>query len=546
MEALSVYRHPVPSEALGDLQRASLPSLRAKGLVMEDEGGVWTHDLMVGFFLSRLGAERARETHAAAARYCASRQDLDWGMEALMHAVEADERGLARELVARDGEELALAFPQEAEALLLRMAEWKEMREQEQTLSALALAQEELGHDAQALGTYERLSGQLELAGDERLARALERKARLEAEMRRWAQAFDSHERALRLYQESKDATGEAREWLSLGSAYRRRGDYDKARDAFQKSRDLAEGIGDPAAEAAALNDLALVDWDEGGVLRAEELLELSVAKAHQAGDATGEGLALENLASLLRSQTREEQAQRRLEEAASAFRRAGDEGERKRAVASRAELLGIMGREDEAIALLKETIASEQARRGIRRIGRGAGPSKGEFGLRSALVRLQREAGSLEEAVTEAVQLERAATLMGDDRLLAKARIEMAAALEEMGRADEADEALQQARADLSRKGDAEGLAVVLMRRAALARRRGDNPISEEMLREALHQAKLSGSRFAEASVLEELGGSLEGEERRRLLHMALESYSQIRRKTDAERVRGMLEKVD
>ncbi|MCU0860767.1 MAG: tetratricopeptide repeat protein, partial [Methanomassiliicoccales archaeon] len=542
LEALSIHRQPVPVEALTARERDALPSLRRKGLLIEDEDGTWTHELLTSHFHSRLSGDRSRELHKSAAEFYLGQMEADYWMEGLYHAVEAQDSGQVLKALSLDGEGLALAFPEEMEALLQKIRRWDGLvGSRVDVLILLALAQEELGHETPALETYDEILRLLDGSSDVRIALALERKARLQAEARRWSQAFESHERALRLYQSSGDRAGEAGEWMSLGSAHRRRGDLAKARACFQSAWEVAERLGDLRVMAAALNNLALVEWDDGFPSRSEPLMERSVALAHQAEDLVGEARALQNLSSLLRAQAREGEALQRMAEAEAAFHRAGEVEECRKATVARAELFADLGREAEGIELLRKALAEPAHRTPFRRKGRGA---QGEGRLREGLVRQLRECGRLDEAEQEALALEALAVRLDDARMAARAKIELDAILEDEGKEGGAVEALESAREELARVGDAAGLAVVHLRLGELARKVGDRGKALRELREAARQASLSGSLLAEASTLEDLGLALEErEERESTLRRAYEAYSQIRRRADAERVHAYLD---
>jgi tetratricopeptide (TPR) repeat protein len=467
-----------------------------------------------------------------------------WFMEGFYHAVLAEEKDLTRSILIEHGENLALSFPAEIRDLLAIASRWYVRTELEvEALSTMALAQEELKQDKAALETYERLLTILEGREGIEAAPLLQRKARLQVSSQLWDQAFESHDRALRLYQSSGDRSGEARELLSLGSAYRRKGEGAKAKQAILESLSISKEMEDSAGEATALNNLGLQEWDEGGISRAEELLETAAAKAHQASDAYGEANALENLAMILKEQYKYEGAVNRLADAAAAFLRAGDRLECKRATASRAELLGEMGKSEEGIEICRKTIVDQSLMQPGRFMMR-AGLDRGHADLQRALVHLLRDEGRLREAATEAERLEGMIGSIGDKRLLAKSMVERAEILEEVGDEREALLVLERAGSDLQKQGDAEGLAVVHMRAASIRRRAGDHGRSRSELDEALRQSVISGNELLEGVVLEELGTSLpKGDERRGTLQKAMETYNRLRRREDAERVRQLME---
>jgi len=85
-----------------------------------------------------------------------------------------------------------------------------------------------------------------------------------------------------------------------LGAAQRYLGDRAGARQSWQKALDLRTGAGQRRKEAAALNNLALVEDDDGNFDRARELLERALLIKRQLGDRRPIAIGLANLAGVL------------------------------------------------------------------------------------------------------------------------------------------------------------------------------------------------------------------------------------------------------
>ncbi|MEM0449682.1 MAG: tetratricopeptide repeat protein [Methanomassiliicoccales archaeon] len=540
MEAISVHRRPLPLAALSQKQRVALQGLRKKGFLIENEEGVYSHDLLLSHFRTHISGERSKELHAAAARFYLSGEDAEKRLEGLYHAVKAKDIDLVRKVICGEGERLAYMFPEEMEAILQTLRGWEGMTDlQFEMLMCLALALEELGREEQALSVYDEALLNVSLS-DIRKAKALERKARIQMDLRRWTQSLEAHERALGLYRSLGDRAGEARELMSLGAAYRRKGDLEEARDLFEKAREIAEEIQDGHVLSAALNNLAMVEWDRGSPSRAEPLFRDSIAAAHQAEDMAGEGQALRNLAALLRAQGRAEEAWRRLEESESAFLRIGMMEDSWQAAVERAKLLAELDREGEGIDLLRRLLLERMRRTPW---GKRSAALRFECQVRWALVKMLREGERLREAEDEALELEALAEKRGDVQMACKARIERAMILEEEGHVLKAMDALETVRRKLLPIGDAHGMAVVHFRLGLLARKARQCERALMEMREALHYATVSGDVIAMASIYEELGLMTgDAEERASMLRQAYESYLKVGRKADAERIFSLL----
>jgi non-specific serine/threonine protein kinase len=102
-----------------------------------------------------------------------------------------------------------------------------------------------------------------------------------------------------------------------LGSAYRYLGDRAAARRSFATAMELRAAHGDRRALSAALNNMALLEVDDGDLGRARELFEQALVIKRQLGDRQSLAIGLANLADLLTRINQWEVAARALMEAA-------------------------------------------------------------------------------------------------------------------------------------------------------------------------------------------------------------------------------------
>jgi tetratricopeptide (TPR) repeat protein len=151
----------------------------------------------------------------------------------------------------------------------------------------------------------------------------------------------------------------------------------------------------------------------------------------------------------------------------------------------------------DEALAWFQKTLEIN------RRLGLGRGTAMQTLHVGRALAGL----GRRDKALAHFEDARRLATEVGADRVVAKAMFGMAKVLTDSGREGEADRVL----AEVGDRAEALGLADVLAEvaglRAALARRRGDEPAAEQYVRAEVAAYERMGSPRA-ARVLAELGG--------------------------------------
>jgi len=111
-----------------------------------------------------------------------------------------------------------------------------------------------------------------------------------------------------------------------LGILATNRGDLAEARSHLEKSLELAETLADPAAQAAALNNLALAYAAAGTLPRALELAESALSLSVAQGDRPREAAIHSNLADLLHALGRSEEAMRHLKHAVTIYAEIGVE----------------------------------------------------------------------------------------------------------------------------------------------------------------------------------------------------------------------------
>jgi predicted ATPase/DNA-binding NarL/FixJ family response regulator/DNA-binding XRE family transcriptional regulator len=135
---------------------------------------------------------------------------------------------------------------------------------------------------------------------DEAAGSALSAVALLAAESGDYGEAIERARRAMTILESLGLADRTAHAATVLGSAQRYLGDRAGARQSWQKALDLRTGAGDRRKEAAALNNLALVEDDDGNFERARELLERALLIKRQLGEPRPIAIGLANLAGVL------------------------------------------------------------------------------------------------------------------------------------------------------------------------------------------------------------------------------------------------------
>ena len=505
LETLSVFRHPVPIDAIGGVDYSVVSALRGKALVTEVEGGVSTHDLLREFFSTHMRADQKRALHKTAGIYCEKRLETEWKLETFYHYVEAQNWVDARRISNAHALELSKDFPQETLELLSRIPSEGPRREQAGLLFLSGQLKESLGRKEDALSDFQESLALLGTEGDAvQNGLVLEAVARLQSDVNRWADSLAAHQKALELYESSGDKAGQSREWISIGGVHRRRGDLKRAREAYSNALSIASKEEDRPAQAACLNNLALLDRDEGHLRDAEAKLKESIGLSHAVKDYSGEARGLENLADLFRVQLRSVEMTSLLLESSGAFKRADELAESKRLMSQCAESMADQDRFEDAVKMLEDGLTSPELRRRRGLFQMTARYDVGDLALSSTLADLHRRGGDFKRALKESQRYDEIAEALNDKAAIAKGKILSSMIREDSGELDLALRSLEIAGSILRSEGNSEGLIAVHMRAGTVEEKRGDLAAAKRHYEEAARHAEVTGNKFALALALE------------------------------------------
>ena len=160
----------------------------------------------------------------------------------------------------------------------------------------------------------------LTLAGprtDERAGRALCSAAVLAAENGDYTEAIRTAELAMAIFGPLDLKWRMALTATVLGSANRYLGNHEAARRGFQAATELREELGDRRGMSVAINNMALLELDDGNLDRARELFEQSLVIKRELGEQRSIAIGLANLADVLIRTGQWEAADRALTEGA-------------------------------------------------------------------------------------------------------------------------------------------------------------------------------------------------------------------------------------
>jgi len=151
----------------------------------------------------------------------------------------------------------------------------------------------------------------------QRIGRTLCAAAVLAVENDDYAEAVRLARQALSIFEPLEGGEDLALAATVLGSAHRHLGDRASARRSFQTALDLRTAAGDRAKLAMAINNMAVVELDDGDLDRARELLEQNLVIKRQLGEPRSIGIGLVNLTEVLIRSGRWQAARTALAEAA-------------------------------------------------------------------------------------------------------------------------------------------------------------------------------------------------------------------------------------
>jgi predicted ATPase/DNA-binding CsgD family transcriptional regulator/DNA-binding XRE family transcriptional regulator len=168
----------------------------------------------------------------------------------------------------------------------------------------LAVAEADQQHDGAGAGQQHGVAEadqQHDGAGaGEATGSALNAAALLAAESGDYSAAIERSRRAMAIFESLGLTDRTAQAATVTGSAQRYLDDRAGARQSLQKALDLRTGARERWKEAAALNNLALVEDDDGNFDRARELLERALLIKRQIGEPPAIAIGLANLAGVL------------------------------------------------------------------------------------------------------------------------------------------------------------------------------------------------------------------------------------------------------
>jgi tetratricopeptide (TPR) repeat protein/transcriptional regulator with XRE-family HTH domain len=313
-------------------------------------------------------------------------------------------------------------------------------------------------------------------------------------------EAIIVHAGALRAAQGQGDRAAQARALNHLGSVYKQLGRQQEAGDYLQQSLVLAREIGDRAGEARSLGSLGNVHERQGHYSQAGDCFGHARLLFREIGDRLGEARSLGNLALINGRQGRYQQAADCHHQALAVFREMGDRlGE--------ARTLGNLGDVYCRQALYEQALEHHHQALGLfREIGDQAGEADAQADLGAVYERQ----GLCEHAIDCHLQALDLFRKVGDLHGQARTLAGLGTVYQQQGACEKAEENHQEALTLSRRIGDHYGEARALTGLGAACQRRGDFRGAAELHRQALALFREMGDRGGEAGALNGTGEAL------------------------------------
>jgi tetratricopeptide (TPR) repeat protein len=346
LEGLSVHRYPVPPEAIlaQGVTFDELSSLCRKSLVMElPHRRFEAHDLIKEFVYRRLSIEAKSNFHAKAAEFYRSPQiqDPDGALaenlyyspglamlEAVHHMKRSGDVKGAATLLIKIGPDLLEGGHTEVRAIL---GSFDRSELDDGLWADILLVRGDAAAAAEdwpkALELYEdALAAKKALGADKATQAAIHGMIGMaQMHVERWEETVRSHENALKMFQESSDERGMAKELMHLGVVYRNRKDWKKAEASYEKARKLLEGLKDLDGQVVLHNNIAQLKMVKGDLKSAEIELKKALALADETGYDAGKAVALYTRGQLGWGLGRRSEARKDFDDATEIFRQKKD-----------------------------------------------------------------------------------------------------------------------------------------------------------------------------------------------------------------------------
>jgi tetratricopeptide (TPR) repeat protein len=301
------------------------------------EHELWTvYGLLRNWLLApeRLSHDDRKAAHKAAGDFLSEMVDKDRTSELGMHPLSVHLEARAQYMFAGDYENAA-EITERISDFYRRQGLYREIQrlneellqyyEHPRILAQIAWSYLDRSSYAAARHWYQRMLDAAERTDESEAARALQGLATIDLRQGDYETAREIFQKALEIIQQIGDRVGEADTLHQLATIDVNQGDYETAREIFQKALEIKQQIGNRAGEADTLHNLATIDLNQGDYETAREIFQKALEIKQQIEDRAGEASTLHQLASIDLNQGDYETAREKFQSALEIMQQIGD-----------------------------------------------------------------------------------------------------------------------------------------------------------------------------------------------------------------------------
>ena len=316
----AVYGVPVTLEGLAAVAGEPLDGVQAFAQSWQDRAfayqetgkskeSLWVvYGLLRGWLLAKLSTDGQKDAHKAAGDFLVEMNQQDRkselglsGMDCLMEArsqyLQAKELELARIVTdPLSGFLVRIGFYDGVRQLNVELLNYESDPTPMVWIARTYLDQGE--YDSARIW-YQRCIDASFGSNQEEVGVALHGMATIDLRKGDYEAARENFEKVLKIMQQIGNREGEAATWNNLATIDLKKGDYKAARENFEKAMKIVQQIGDRVGEAAILHNLASIDLEKGDYEAARENFGKAMKIRQQIGDQAGEAANWHALASI-------------------------------------------------------------------------------------------------------------------------------------------------------------------------------------------------------------------------------------------------------
>lgn len=259
LKLLSLFQNPVKKDILldkGDLD--ILSDLKNDNILTEtNDGKIDIHEILKKFFRENISIEKRKKLHRFAAEKLIQRDSKSTTnkMEVLYHLVQGEEYEKAIESMENLIEELAgLPKSIKKKTIELPLDELSE-KQKGKYFSILGDLFSRSKDWNKAVDFYERAIKILDETG-----KISEKLGKAQMKLEKWDETIQTHDDNLELYEKKDDKEGMFREYLSLGTVYRKKGEFKKSKRYYEKARSVMNDLSKKEEKSSlVLNNLGML-----------------------------------------------------------------------------------------------------------------------------------------------------------------------------------------------------------------------------------------------------------------------------------------------